>query len=49
MAREDEFVDTEEQQGDGLGTALIVITTLVLIAAIIVVQMALKDYGESWF
>lgn len=50
MAREDQFVDdVEETGGDGLGTALVVVTTLVLIAAIILVNMALKDYGGGIF
>lgn len=50
MAREDQFVDeAEEQGGDGLGAALVFVTTLVLIAAIIVVHMAMKGYGDGIF
>jgi len=50
MARDDQFVDdVAEEKGDGLGTSLVIITTLVLIAAFIIVQMALKDYGKGMF
>jgi hypothetical protein len=50
MAREDQFVDeVEESEGDGLGTALVVVTTLVLIAAFILVEMALKGYAKGFF
>jgi hypothetical protein len=50
MAREDQFVDDVEETGsDGLGTALVVVTTLVLIAAIILVNMALKGYDGGIF
>ena len=48
MAREDQYVDdTEEQAPDGLGSALVIVTTLVIIVAIILVQMAAKDYGAG--
>jgi hypothetical protein len=50
MARDDQFVDdVEETTSDGLGTALVVVTTLVLIAAILLVNMALKGYGGGIF
>ena len=50
MAKEDQFVDeVEEQTGDGLGSTLVILTTLVLIAALIVVWMAMKDYGAGPF
>ena len=51
MAREDQFVDEVEEQAadDGLGSALVIVTTLVLIAAIIIVEYALKDYGRGLF
>ncbi len=50
MAREDQFVDdVEEAKEDGLGNALIIVTTLVLIAAFIVVELALKGYGKGLF
>lgn len=49
-ARDDQYVDeVEEAKADGLGTSLVVITTLVLVAAIILVQLALKDYGAGLF
>ena len=50
MAKEDQFVDeVEEQKADGLGSTLVILTTLVLIAALIVVWMAMKDYGAGPF
>lgn len=51
MAKEDQFVDEVEETGgeDGLGTALVVCTTLVLVAAFILVEMALKGYGAGMF
>ena len=49
MARDDFVDETEEAPSDALGTGLIVVTTLVLIAAIIIVNIALKDYGANWF
>ena len=44
MAREMDYVDEveEQEQTDGLGTGLILVTTLVLLAAIILVQLAMK-------
>jgi hypothetical protein len=48
MAREDEYLEPEEEQGaDGLGTGLVVVTTLCLLAAFILVLMALKEYGRG--
>jgi hypothetical protein len=49
MAREDQFVDDVEETevSDGLGTSLIVVTTLVLIVAFLLVEMALKGYGRG--
>jgi hypothetical protein len=48
MARDEQYIDeTEEQKGDGLGNALVIITTLVILVAIILVQMASKDYGAG--
>jgi len=50
MAKEDQFVDeVETNQTDGLGTSLVVVTTLVMIAALIVVWLAMKDYGVGPF
>jgi hypothetical protein len=50
MAKDDQFVDEVDQPTtDGMGTSLVIITTLVLIAAFIIVQMALKGYGEGMF
>jgi hypothetical protein len=51
MAREDQFVDDveETEASDGLGTSLVVVTTLVLIVAIILVNMALQGYGKGLF
>ena len=50
MAKDDQFVDeVEEQQADGLGTSLVILTTLILIAAFIVVEMALKGFGKGMF
>ncbi len=45
MARDDFVDDVEEDASDGLGSGLIIVTTLVLFAAFIIVQMALKEYG----
>jgi hypothetical protein len=48
MAREDEYMEPEDEGGaDGLGTGLVVITSLCLIAALILVLMALKEYGRG--
>ena len=47
MARDDmQYVDEvdEQPETDGLGTGLIVVTTLVLLAAVILVNLALKGY-----
>ena len=53
MAREDQYLDdVEEGQGessDGLGTGLVVITTLIMIVAFIIVELALKEYGRGLF
>lgn len=51
MARDDQYVDEveTESKSDGLGTGLVIVTTLVLIAAIIVVQLALKEYERGIF
>jgi hypothetical protein len=48
MAKEDQYVDdVEEETGDGFGSALVILTTLVLITAIILLQLALKEYGAG--
>ena len=51
MAREDQYLDDVEEApaSDGLGTGLVVITTLILIVAFIIVEMALKEYGRGLF
>ena len=51
MAREDQFLDdVEEQEGaDGMGTGVVIVTTLVLLAAFILVQLAMKEYGRGLF
>jgi hypothetical protein len=50
MARDDEYMDEiDAPQSDGLGSGLVVITTLVLIAAFILVELALKTYGRGLF
>jgi hypothetical protein len=48
----DEFIEEPQEgpQADLLGTGLVVVTTLVLIAAFIVMEMAYKDlYGRGIF
>ena len=48
MAREEQYIDeTEEQATDGLGSALVIVTTLVILVAVILVQMAAKEYGAG--
>lgn len=47
MAKDDYVDEVEEQQVDGLGTSLVILTTLILIAAFIVMQMALKGFGKG--
>lgn len=50
MAKDDEYMDEIEEQGtDGFATGLVVITTLILIAAIILVDLAAKGYGAGTF
>ena len=50
MAKDDQYVDeVEAPAGDGLGTSLVIVTTLVLIAACVIVWMAMKDYGAGPF
>jgi hypothetical protein len=50
MAKDDQYVDeVGEQNTDGLGTSLVILTTIVLIAAFIIVHMALKEYGTGMF
>ena len=50
MAKDDQFVDeVEPTQTDGMGTSLVIVTTLVMFAALIVVWMAMKDYGAGPF
>ena len=50
MAKDDQFVDdVDEPKGDAFGSALVVVTTLVLIAAFLVVEFALKPYGVGMF
>ena len=52
MARDDmQYVDDVEEQPetDGLGTGLILVTTLVLLTAVILVNLALKGYGQGLF
>ena len=49
MARDDEYMDEiDAPQSDGLGSALVVVSTLVLIAAFIMVELALKTYGRGF-
>jgi hypothetical protein len=49
MANEEYLDDFEGPQSDGLGSGLVVVTTLVLIAAFIMVELALKSYGRGLF
>jgi hypothetical protein len=51
MAREDQYPEEMEEQepSDGVGTALVVITSLVLLVGFIVVEIALKHYGRGLF
>ena len=50
MAKDDQFVDEVEPQAtDGMGTSLVIVTTLVLIAALVVVWMAMAEYGAGPF
>jgi hypothetical protein len=50
MAREDDYIEPieEESKSDGLGTGLVVVTTLVLLAAYVIVEMALHEYGTKF-
>lgn len=51
MAKDEEVLDDVQEgpKNDGFVTGVVVITTLVLIAAFIIVEMALKDYGIGLF
>ena len=51
MAQDDQYFDEEqaEDTSDGMGTGLVVITSIIMIAAFIVIQMALKDFGRGLF
>ncbi len=51
MAKEEEIVELEEQgpRHDGMVTSVVIMTTLILLAAFIVVEMALKEYGRGIF
>ncbi len=50
MARDDQYVDdVEDQQADGLGSALVVLTTLILLTGFILVEQALATYGVGLF
>ena len=48
MSNEEQY-ELEEKKSDGLVTGLVVVTTLVLIAAILVVQYAMQDYAAGLF
>ena len=44
----DEYMDEDEgQESDGLGSGLVVLTSMVLIAAFIMVLLALKTYDRG--
>jgi hypothetical protein len=51
MAKDDEVLDDAQDgpKGDGFVTGVVVITTLVLIVAFILVEMALKEHGIGLF
>ena len=50
MAKDDQYVDeVEPKQTDGMGTSLVVVTTLVMIAALVVVWLAMAEYGAGPF
>ena len=50
MSNEDQYLDDAEvKKSDGLVTGLVVATTLVLIAAILIVQYAMQAYGAGLF
>ncbi len=51
MARDDFIDDTPEgaDAGDALGASLIILTTVILIAAVVVIQMGLGKYGIGPF
>lgn len=44
----DEYMDEDDgPQSDGLGSGLVIVTTLVLIAAFMMVMLALKSYERG--
>ncbi len=47
MANEEYMDEAEGEQSDGLGSGLVVVTTLVLIAAFFMVLLALKSYERG--
>ena len=47
MANEEYLDEFEGPQTDGLGSGLVVVTTLVLIAAFLMVLLALKSYERG--
>ena len=54
MARGDIYEDADavdaEPKGEGLASGLVIVTTLLLLGALIVMQNALKKhFGENWF
>ena len=49
MSNEEYMEEVDGPQSDGLGSGLIIVTTLVLIAAFIMVELALKSYGRGLF
>ena len=49
MSNDDYMDEYDAPQSDGLGTGLVICTSLVLIVAFILVEMALKTYGRGLF
>jgi hypothetical protein len=49
MANEEYMDEVEGPQSDGLGSGLVIVTSLVLIAAFIMVELALETYGRGLF
>ena len=49
MSDEQYLDDDGGKNYDGLVTGLVFVTTLVILMAVIVVNMALTEYGKNWF
>lgn len=49
MSDEQYLDDDGGSKYDGLVTGLVLATTLALVVGIVLVNMALKEYGKNWF